>query len=138
MHRLIDPKRLDAELEAASNRKRERNPALREKLAGAAGAKPVMLRDLFEMMSTASAESAAALHHIAKNAEAELARLEARLDELERTAMVFAGPHDIAREYDPSDVVQRFSGLWIALVATRAGDVPGASPSWRRIAESKA
>lgn len=66
----------------------------------------------------------------------ELGHLEARLDELERTAMVWAGPHDVAKDYVASDVVQRGGSLWIALVDVKAGDLPG-SASWRRLATSK-
>ena len=68
----------------------------------------------------------------------ELARLEERLGQLERDALVYAGSWDVAKAYARSDLVQRGSGLYIALIATKAGDAPGASASWRRIAESRA
>ena len=66
-----------------------------------------------------------------------LTDLEARLDHMEREAMCFAGAFDVSKSYSRNDCVQRGNALWLALVKTTAGDAPGSSSSWRRIAESK-
>ena len=137
-HRLIDPKALDAECEAAHASKRERDPALTAALAGPAGGARPTLRELHALLSSAQTESAVALRHVTRNAEDALARLEARLDHMEREAMCFAGAFDISKSYSRNDCVQRGNALWLALVKTTAGDAPGASASWRRIAESRA
>ena len=136
MNRLINAKALDAECEAAHAR-RTRAPELAAALAGPAGKAKVSLAELHELLSTASAETATAMRHIVRNAEAALARLEERLGQLERDALVWAGGFDPAKTYARNDLCQRGGGLYLALVDVRAGDVPGASSSWRRIAESK-
>ena len=79
-----------------------------------------------------------ALRHVARNAEAALDALEDRLSALERTALVWAGPHDISKSYAANDLCQRGGSLWLALIDVKAGDAPGSSPSWRRLAESRA
>ena len=136
-NRLINAKALDAECEAAHASKRTR-PELTAALNGAAGGARVTLRELHALLSSAQTESAVALRHIAKAAEAALDALEDRLAALERTALVWAGPWAAEKSYTPNDLTQRGAGLYVALVATKAGDAPGASASWRRIAESRA
>ena len=138
MQKLIDQARLDAEFEAASKRKRTRAPELAAALAGPAGKAKVSLAELHELLSTASAETATAMRHVVRNAEAALARLEERLGQLERDALVFAGGWDPSKTYAANDLVQRGGALFLALVATKAGDMPGSSASFRKIAESKA
>ena len=138
MQKLIDRKRLATELEVASTSKAATAPELAAALAGPAGKAKVSLAEVHELLSTASAETATAMRHVVRNAEAALARLEARLDEIEREALRFAGSFDVARTYDRNDLCQRGGSLYLALVETRAGDMPGASASWRRIAESRA
>jgi len=85
-------------------------------------------------------------HEVASFAIAALGRrlvaeheaITARLEALEsRRALSWAGAHDIGRTYAPGDLVQRGGALWLALTAVTAGDGPGASPSWRRLADSK-
>lgn len=136
--KLIDPKRLDAELEAARASKRAQAPELAKALAGASGKSTVCRRDLVEMLAASQRDAAVTLRHVARNAETELARLEDRLAAIERTALVWAGPWAAEKGYAPNDLTQRGAGLYVALVATKAGDAPGASASWRRIAESRA
>ena len=76
---------------------------------------------------------------VAREVVRELGHIEARLEALEaRRTMSFAGPHDPGHAYAPGEVVQRGGALFVAMAHARAGDVPGASASWRRIAESKA
>lgn len=60
----------------------------------------------------------------------------ARLASLEsRKSLCWAGAHDITKGYSPGDVVQRVSGLWVALVETT--EAPGQSAHWREIAKCR-
>lgn len=69
----------------------------------------------------------------------ELGQVEGRLRVLEqRRSLAWAGAYDVSRGYHQDDLVQRGAGLWVALTETRAGDMPGSSANWRRIAESRA
>ena len=76
---------------------------------------------------------------LAKRLVREHEAIDARLAALEqRRTLAFAGPFDVTRGYRQDDLVQRGAALWLALTETKMGDMPGASPSWRRIAESRA
>jgi hypothetical protein len=141
MQKLIDKPRLDVELDAHFKDKKDkpaRPPELAAKMAGAAGDSPVRRRELVDLVSSCQDTQGLVIRHLAGNVEAALAGLEARLEVLEaRRTLTWAGAHDIGRTYAPGDLVQRGGALWLALTAVTAGDGPGASPSWRRLAESK-
>ncbi len=92
------------------------------------------LKDL-KLPSRAGAVIAAV---VAREVVKELGQLEARLGQLERDALVWSGAWEPAKTYARNDLCQRGAALWLALVDVKAGDVPpGASASWRRLADSK-
>ena len=74
---------------------------------------------------------------VAREVVKALGDLEKRLGQLERDALVFAGAWDPTKTFAANDLTQRGGSLWLALVDVKAGNVPGASSSWRRIAQSK-
>jgi len=108
---LIDPTRLQAELEAVH----KRTPAT----------------DTASLGSALSEQMAAMLRHLASRTELAFEALTAEVRDYTRLRMRFCGPYAPGTSYAPNDCVQKGGALWIALIETT--EPPGASSCWRQI-----
>lgn len=69
--------------------------------------------------------------------EERLRSLEAKAETPSRRTMAFRAAFDPGVDYDPGDVVQHRSALWVALTSIPKGANLADNPAWRKIGESR-
>ena len=64
------------------------------------------------------------------------AKLERRIDELERRSLKYAGTWSENEKYLPNLLVTHAGALWCSVKATAKGEMPGKSGGWKLVSKS--